>query len=122
MQKSKEWWKEHYDKYLLSKLSIAAYSKNNNIKKSTFYSWIKKFRNENVEGEVSHSKKKNSIEKTKEAAKVKWAAVESVALGNGIINENRELKITIGKAVIEINKDTSPRLLDLAVKVLIENA
>ena len=117
MQKSRDWWKEHYDNYLLSKLSIAAYSKNNNIKKSTFNSWIKKFRNENIEGEVFHSKK----EKTK-STKIEWAFVEPAALTNEAVNKSDGLKITIGKAVIEINKDINPLFLELAIRVLIENA
>ncbi len=121
MQKSRQWWKEHYDKYLLSGLSIAAYSKNNNVKKSTFYSWIKKFRNENIEGESICDKKDNTVEET-ESPKVKWAAVEAISSHEELALENTYLKITIGKAIIEINKGINPQLLDLAVKVLMENA
>lgn len=121
MQRSRKWWREHYDNYLLSKLSIAAYSSSNNIKKSTFYNWIKKFRKEDIEGEDTNNKKENIIEKTK-STKVKWAAIEPVAPSNETINENSGLKITIGKAIIEIAKDINLELLDSAVKVLIKNA
>lgn len=65
MQKSRKWWREHYDIYLLNGLSIAAYCKNNNVKKSTFYSWIKKFRNENTEAAASCDRKDNTVEETK---------------------------------------------------------
>jgi transposase-like protein len=109
MQRSRKWWREHYDNYLSSNLSIAAYSSNNNIKKSTFYSWIKKFR------------KENTIERTK-PTKVQWATIEATVGNNETTNKSPRLKITIGKAVIEIAKDLNPKLLDLAIKVLLENA
>ena len=76
MQRSRKWWREHYDNYLLSKLSIAAYSSSNNIKKSTFYNWIKKFRTEDIEGEDTNNKKENIIEKPNQQ---KGAAIEPVA-------------------------------------------
>ncbi len=69
MQKSREWWKAHYDNYLLSKLSIAKYSNKNNINKNTFYRWIKKFREGNI-GE-------NTIEETN-SSEVQWASIEPI--------------------------------------------
>ena len=120
MQRSRKWWREHYDNYLLSKLSIAAYSSNNNIKKSTFYSWIKKFRSENIEYESTCGKKENVIGEPK-SSKIEWAAIEAIATHEEPAHENVTLKITIGKAKVEINKDINPQLFSMAVKVLMEN-
>ncbi|NLJ59005.1 MAG: hypothetical protein GX339_09200 [Tissierellia bacterium] len=114
MRKSREWWKAHYDNYLLSKLSIAKYSNKSNINKSTFYGWIKKFREGNV--------RENTIEETN-SSEVQWASIEPIIEDvNKISKEYSALKIIIGKAIIEITSDFNPKLLDAVTKVLIKNA
>lgn len=111
MKKTKDWWRTHYDNWILSKLSIGEYSNNNGIKKSTFYGWIKKFR------------KEDSKEKTKDS-KVQWATLNRYETEN--INEDdtkvSPLKIVIGKASIEVNSNFEPELLNSVVKVLLKNA
>ena len=110
IMKSKEWWKEHYDNWLQSKLSIREYSNNNNIKKSTFYGWIRKLRKEG-------SEEKNSSSMTQ------WASLKPVTENiSGSPKEPSYLKIVIGKAIVEIESDFDSDLLSSVVRILKENA
>jgi hypothetical protein len=43
-RKSEMWWKEKYDLFIESGLSTSEFSRLNNLKKSTFNGWIKKFK------------------------------------------------------------------------------
>lgn len=110
-RKSKEWWKDHYDSWLASDLSIAAYSNNNSISKSTFYFWIKKFRKMEDPNEESKTK-------------LQWAELKPTSKEDlpHLNIENSSIKITIGKASLEIEKDINLNLLDKVVKILMENA
>lgn len=110
-RQTREWWKKHYDNWLESKLSIGEYSNNNGMSKSTFYGWIKKFR-------------KIDSGDTTVNSKVQWATLtpnssESISLKT---KETSSLKITIGKASIEITSEFDSNLLSSVIKVLMDNA
>lgn len=111
MRKSRDWWRNHYDNWVSSKLSIGEYSNNNGIKKSTFYGWIKKFR------------KEDSKESNKDS-KVQWATLKSFETEdiNEAYTKLSPLKIVIGKASVEIDSNFDPELLNSVVKVLLKNA
>lgn len=43
-RKSEMWWKEKYNLFVESELSMSEFSRLNNLKKSTFNGWIRKFK------------------------------------------------------------------------------
>lgn len=85
-RKSKDWWKNHYDNWCASKLSIGVYSNNNGISKSTFYGWIKKFRELDPTTEIN------------EDSKIKWATLNPSTTKNTSLKSSdlSSLKVVIG--------------------------
>ena len=100
-QKPKDWWKQHYDNWISSELSIGKYCSNNNIKKSSFYRWIKIFR-----------------ATPKSDDNIKWATI--AAIESRQPKEISYLKLNIGKANIQIPSNFDSNLLDSVVQVLVK--
>ena len=44
MKMGEKWWENQYETYKKSGLTISGYSRSNGLKRSTFYSWIQRFR------------------------------------------------------------------------------
>ncbi len=111
-RKSKDWWKDHYDNWCASKLSMGVYSNNNGISKSTFYGWIKRFRELDSTTEINGN------------SKLKWATLNPVTTENTSLKSSdpSSLKVVIGKASIEVTSDFDSNLLSSVIKVLVDNA
>lgn len=113
IKRSKEWWKDHYDNWSASDLSIGAYANENEneINKSTFYGWIKKFRECDFISDDSTST-------------VQWATLNAPSSVNTtLVNKNiSPINIIIGKATIKVKDNFNSEILNNVVKVLIQNA